>query len=61
MVAITRRLIALGRQRIVLLDEHNSLSNPATGDTAFLNEMTAHSITVGNDNIPGWDGGFEGF
>jgi DNA-binding LacI/PurR family transcriptional regulator len=59
-VAATRRLIALGHQRIVMLDRNLTLSNPSAIVAAFLDEMTAHGIDVGKYNMPGWEGGFDG-
>ena len=56
----TRHLIALGHRRIVMLESGLTLSNPAASSAAFIDEMTAHGITVGNYNLPGWEGGFEG-
>ena len=60
-VAATRRLIALGHQRIVMLESRLSLSDPGLNGSAFLDELTAHGIEVGNYNMPGWEGGFDGF
>ena len=61
MVAMTRRLIGLGHRRIVLLDQKTTLSTPGSNGSAFLDEMTAHGITTGNYNMPGWEMGFEDF
>jgi len=60
-VAATRRLIALGHQRIVILDSKSTLSSPGPNGVAFLNELEAHGITAGNFNMPSWEGGFDGF
>ena len=59
-VVATRRLIALGHRRIVMLESGLTLSDPAPSSAAFIDEMTAHGITVGNYNLPGWEGGLEG-
>ena len=59
-VTATRRLIALGHQRIVILEITSTLSNPGTDGVAFLNELAAHGIEAGNYNMPGWEGGFDG-
>ncbi|PQJ28892.1 substrate-binding domain-containing protein [Rubritalea profundi] len=61
-VAATRRLISLGHRRIVMLDEHVTLSNAVlSGGSTFLDELTAHGIDAGKYNMPGWEGGFDGF
>ena len=60
-VAATRRLIALGHQRIVILESTSTLSNPGPDGVAFLDELAAHGITAGDYNMPGWEGGFDGF
>ena len=59
-VAATRRLIALGHRRIVMLDWQITLSTPGTDGVAFLDELAAHGIEAGNYNMPGWEGGFDG-
>lgn len=60
-VNATRRLIDLGHQRIVMLEITSTLSNPGPDGVAFLNELADHGITAGNYNMPGWEGGFDGF
>ena len=60
-VTATRRLIALGHQRIVILEGNSTLSNPGADGVAFLDELAAHGITAGDYNMPGWEGGFDGF
>ena len=60
-VAATRRLIGLGHRRIVMLESSLSLSDPGLNGSAFLDELTAHGIDAGNYNMPGWEGGFDGF
>ena len=59
-VTATRRLIALGHQRIVILEITSTLSNPGPDGVAFLDELAAHGITAGSYNMPGWEGGFDG-
>ena len=59
-VAATRRLIALGHQRIVILEITSTLSDPGPDGVAFLDELAAHGIEAGNYNMPGWEGGFDG-
>ena len=58
--AATRRLIALGHRRIVMLESQSDLSNPSPDDVAFLDELAAHGIETGDYNLPGWEGGFDG-
>ena len=60
-VAATRRLIGLGHRRIVMLESSLSLSDPGLNGSAFLDELTAHGIDAGKYNMPGWEGGFDGF
>ena len=60
-VTATRRLIALGHQRIVMLEITSTLSDPGPDGVAFLDELAAHGITAGDYNMPGWEGGFDGF
>ena len=59
-VAATRRLIALGHRRIVMLESRATLSTPGTDGVVFLDELAAHGIKTGNYNMPGWEGGFDG-
>ena len=61
MVAATRRLVDLGHQRIVVLGKATTLSHPGIIGAAFLAEMAAHGIEVGPYNMPGWEGGYDGF
>jgi LacI family transcriptional regulator len=58
--AATRRLIALGHRRIVMLESQSDLSNPSPDDVAFLDELASHGIETGDYNLPGWEGGFDG-
>lgn len=60
-VAATRRLVALGHRRIVVLSKTTTLSHPGIIGAAFLAEMAAHGIEVGPYNVPGWEGGYDGF
>ena len=60
-VSATRRLIALGHQRIVMLEVTSTLSDPGPDGVAFLDELAAHGIETGNYNMPGWEDGFDGF
>ncbi len=60
-VAATRRLIALGHRRIVMLGAQMTLSNRGSNGAAFLDELAVHGIDAGNYNMPGWEGGFDGF
>ncbi|MDG0994511.1 MAG: substrate-binding domain-containing protein [Akkermansiaceae bacterium] len=60
-VVATRRLIALGHRRIVMLESSLTLSSPGPDGAAFLDELAAHGIETGNYNMPGWEGGFDGF
>ena len=60
-VAATRRLIALGHRRIVMLQSHMTLSDPGREGAVLLDELAAHGIEAGNYNLPGWEGGFDGF
>ena len=60
-VSATRRLIALGHRRLVFLESHFTLSSPGREGAAFLDELTAHGIEAGNYNMPGWEGGYDGF
>jgi DNA-binding LacI/PurR family transcriptional regulator len=59
-LAATRRLIALGHRRIVILGSKSTLSNPGPHGVVFLDELAAHGIETGDFNMPGWEGGFDG-
>ena len=59
-VPATRRLIALGHQRIVILESESTLLNLGPNSVAFRDELAAHGIEAGNYNMPGWEGGFDG-
>jgi DNA-binding LacI/PurR family transcriptional regulator len=60
-ITISRRLIDLGHRRIVWLDQQTSVTNPGPDGYLFSDELKAHGIPVSNYNMPGWEGGFEGF
>ncbi|MGB1129120.1 MAG: substrate-binding domain-containing protein [Haloferula sp.] len=60
-VAATRRLVALGHRRIVVLGKTTTLSHPGIIGATFIAEMAAHGIEVGPYNMPGWEGGYDGF
>ena len=60
-VAATRRLIALGHRRIVMLESLLTLSDPGLPGAAFLNELAALGINAGDYNMPGYERGFDGF
>ena len=60
-VAATRRLIALGHRRIVMLESRVTLSNPTPDGVAFLDELAAHGIGTGDYNMPGYERGLDGF
>ena len=60
-VTATRRLIALGHQRIVILESTSTLSHPGPDGVAFLDELAAHGIAAGDYNMPGYESGFDGF
>ena len=60
LVEATQRLIELGHQRIVFLDSLYKFSEPGVAGTAFLDALSAGGITVGSNNLPGWEGGLEG-
>ena len=59
-VPATRRLIALGHQRIVILESESTLLNLGPNSVVFRDELAAHGIEAGNYNMPGWEGGFDG-
>ena len=59
-VTVTRRLIALGHRRIVILESESTLSNLGPDSVAFLDELAAHGIAAGDYNMPGWEGGYDG-
>jgi DNA-binding LacI/PurR family transcriptional regulator len=60
--AVTRRLIELGHNRIVLLARRERrLPKPGASERAFLATMKAHGILTGAYNLPDWDETVDGF
>jgi DNA-binding LacI/PurR family transcriptional regulator len=60
--AATRRLLALGHRRIVLLCRKiRRLPQPGPPETVFLDTLRAHSCPVGEFNLPDWEEGSGGF
>jgi DNA-binding LacI/PurR family transcriptional regulator len=58
----TRRLIALGHRRIVLMARRmRRLPVPGSSEQAFLNELAAHGISPGAYHLPDWEDGIDGF
>jgi DNA-binding LacI/PurR family transcriptional regulator len=58
---VTRRLVELGHQRIVMLSRrHRQLPKPAQFERTFLAELKAHGLAVGPYNLPDWEGTREG-
>lgn len=54
----TQRLIALGHQRIAILDRHTAA--PSHGALAMLDEMEKHGLPTGSYNLPAWEQSPEG-
>lgn len=62
LVAVTRRLIELGHQRIVLLARaERRIPDPGATEQAFLDELAAHGLPVGAYNLPDWEETVTGF
>lgn len=58
----TRKLIAMGHRRIVLLARRmRRLPEPGSSEQAFLNELAAHGIPRGPYHLPDWEESIEGF
>ena len=58
----TRKLIATGHRRIVLLARRmRRLPEPGSSEQAFLNELAAHGIPRGPYHLPDWEESIEGF
>ena len=55
-VTATRRLIALGHRRIVMLESRVTLSNPGADGLVFLDELAAHDIDGGQLQHAGMGG-----
>lgn len=62
LAAATRRLIALGHRRVVLLCRKiRRLPNPGLSETVFLETLRAHGCPVSDYNLPDWEETNEGF
>jgi DNA-binding LacI/PurR family transcriptional regulator len=60
-IAATRKLIDLGHRRITLLARpRRRLPKPGRTEQAFLNELEAQDLPVGNFNLPDWEDRKEG-
>jgi DNA-binding LacI/PurR family transcriptional regulator len=60
--AATRELIRLGHRRIVLMARpRRRLPQPGEPEKAFLAELAAHGLAVGDYNLPAWEESPEGF
>lgn len=58
----TRALIGLGHQRIVLLVRpRRRLPRPGASEQAFLDELSACGLAVGDYHLPGWEETVPGF
>ena len=58
----TRRLLALGHRRIVLLARRmRRLPEPGSSERAFLGELAAHGIARGPYHLPDWEESADGF
>jgi DNA-binding LacI/PurR family transcriptional regulator/biotin operon repressor len=54
--AVTRHLLSLGHQRIVLLARRpGGASEPRLSEKAFLAELESQGIKTGDFNLPGWE------
>jgi DNA-binding LacI/PurR family transcriptional regulator len=61
-LAATRRLVALGHWRIVLITGASRRKPvPGTVEQAFLGELAEHGIDAGEYNLPDWEETPEGF
>jgi len=59
---LTRNLVSLGHQRIVLMARHGQrLPSPGPNEQAFLDELARHSIPVGKYNLPDWEETKQGY
>jgi DNA-binding LacI/PurR family transcriptional regulator len=55
LVAATRKLVALGHQRIVMIcREERRKPEPGLFERAFLNELAALGVPTGSYNLPDW-------
>ncbi|MFT5109648.1 MAG: hypothetical protein ACI8XO_003401 [Verrucomicrobiales bacterium] len=60
--AATRQLIELGHQRITFLTRrHHRRPEPTPSVRAFVGELEAHGIRVGDFNLPDWEESRAGF
>jgi DNA-binding LacI/PurR family transcriptional regulator/DNA-binding transcriptional regulator YhcF (GntR family) len=58
----TRKLIALGHRRIVLIARRmRRLPEPGSSERAFLTELAAHGIPRGSYHLPDWEESVDGF
>ena len=56
MLSATRQLIKLGHRRIVMIAGRGRRTpTPGNVEQAFLNELTAHGISIGPFNLPDWE------
>lgn len=61
-LAATRRLIALGHRRIVLITRSpRRKPTPGSVERAFLAELAGHGIATGDYNLPDWEETPKGF
>jgi DNA-binding LacI/PurR family transcriptional regulator len=59
---VTRKLVALGHRRIVLIYSKNlRLPKPSRSARAFLEAIKEYGIPTGNYNLPDWEETAEGF
>jgi len=62
MIELTRQLLGLGHQRIVLLARRERrLPKPGAPERAFLNTLEAHGIRPTSYHFPDWEESIEGF
>jgi DNA-binding LacI/PurR family transcriptional regulator len=55
-IEVTRRLVALGHRRIVLLARpRRRLPKPGQLEQTFLDELAAHGLGTGEYNLPDWE------
>ncbi len=54
--AATRHLIGLGHQRIVMINRRlRRLPEPGPFECAFVDELKAHDVPIGDFNLPDWE------
>jgi len=62
MVEVARELVGLGHRRIVLLARpRRRLPVPGAVEQAFLDELSAQGLAVGEYHLPAWEESVEGF